>query len=143
MEERHVRSSYLALRVAYGVVPVVAGVDKFTNLLTQWQGYLSPLALRMLPVSPPVFMRAAGIVEIVVGLGILLGYGRIFGWIAMVWLAAITLNIIASGHALDVAARDAVMAVGAFALARLAQVHEVAPARERQVVPPHAESAHA
>ncbi len=130
MQDKRTESVYWALRVALGVVPIVAGLDKFTNLLTSWEAYLSPIAVRLLPVSPAIFMRAAGIVEIVVGAAILIGYARWFGWVAMVWLAAIVLNLVSSGHHLDVAARDAVMAVAAFGLARLAPLHEEASARE-------------
>jgi uncharacterized membrane protein YphA (DoxX/SURF4 family) len=129
MERTELKSSYWALRIALGVVPVVAGLDKFTNLLADWPRYLSPLAVRLLPMSPQGFMHVVGVIEVVVGAAILLGYARIFGWVAMVWLAGIALNLVSSGHFLDVAARDAVMATAAFALARLAQVHEAAPAR--------------
>jgi uncharacterized membrane protein YphA (DoxX/SURF4 family) len=140
MQEKHMNSAYWALRIALGVVPVVAGLDKFTNLLTNWDMYLSPLAARVLPVSPAVFMRACGVVEVVVGAAILLGHARIFGWVAMGWLAAIAANLVSTGNFLDVAARDAVMAVAAFALAQLAQVHEHAPqqAAEKRGTPAHA-----
>ncbi|ACL63850.1 conserved hypothetical protein [Anaeromyxobacter dehalogenans 2CP-1] len=134
--------AYWALRIALGVVPIVAGLDKFTNLLADWAGYLSPLAVRLLPVSPAAFMRAAGVIEVIVGVGILSGRARTFGWIAMAWLAAIALNLIASGAFLDVAARDAVMAVAAFALARLAAVHEPVRARRATAVEPQATAAH-
>jgi uncharacterized membrane protein YphA (DoxX/SURF4 family) len=129
MTDRHTTSAYAALRIALGVVPIVAGLDKFTNLLTSWEGYLSPLARSLLPISPAAFMRVAGVVEIVVGALILAGKARVFGFVACAWLAAIALNLVATGHYLDVAARDVVMAVAAFALGRLAQVVEHAPAR--------------
>jgi hypothetical protein len=74
----------------------------------------------VLPVSGATFMHVVGVVEIVVGAGILLGHARVFGWIAMGWLIAIALNLVSSGRFLDIAARDVVMAAGAFALARLA-----------------------
>lgn len=130
MEDRHTVSAYWALRIAFGVVPIVAGLDKFTNLLVDWARYLSPLALRVLPISAGAFMRAAGVIEIVVGAAILLGRARTFGFIACAWLAAIALNLLTTGHYLDIAARDAVLAVAAFALGRLAQVHEGAHASE-------------
>jgi len=128
-KERQTAVAYWALRIALGVVPLVAGLDKFTNLLADWQGYLSPLAVRLLPVSPAVFMRGVGIVEAVVGAGILFGHARIFGWVAMGWLAAIAVNLLTTGHFLDVAARDVVMAVAAYSLARLAELEEVAERR--------------
>lgn len=135
--------AYWALRIALGVVPIVAGLDKFTNLLADWAGYLSPLAVRLLPVSPEAFMRAAGVVEVIVGAGILAGRARTFAWIAMAWLAAIVLDLLSSGASLDVAARDAVMSVAAFALARLAAVHEPARAhRGARAVEPQPPAAH-
>jgi hypothetical protein len=108
----------------------VAGLDKFTNLLTNWQGYLSPIAVRLLPVSPHAFMMAVGLVEIIVGIGVLSGRARVFGWIAAAWLLAIAVNLLTTGKFLDVAARDVALAVSAFALAQLAPAHERATVRE-------------
>lgn len=121
----------LALRIAYGVVPIVAGLDKFTNLLTDWTQYLSPLAARVLPVSPEAFMRVVGVVEVAVGVLVLSRLTRLGAAIASAWLAAIALNLVTSGRFLDVAARDAVMAVGAYALYRLAPVSAARPVKER------------
>jgi uncharacterized membrane protein YphA (DoxX/SURF4 family) len=132
MNGRQVTAAYWSLRIALGVVPIVAGLDKFTNLLANWPGYLSPLTVRMLPMSPEAFMRIAGVIEIVVGTAILLGFARIFAWVAMVWLAAIALELLTTGQFFDVAARDAVIAVAAFALARLAEVAEHVPAHARK-----------
>jgi uncharacterized membrane protein YphA (DoxX/SURF4 family) len=123
--------AYWALRIALGAVPIVAGLDKFTNLLADWTMYLSPYVARLSPVSPANFMRAAGVIEVVVGAAILLGYARIFAWVAAAWLAAIALQLLTTGNFFDIAARDAVMATAAFALARLAEVAERSPARER------------
>ena len=74
-EAQHDRetSAYWALRIALGVVPIAAGLDKFTNLLVDWERYLSPLAVKVLPVGPAVFMRAAGVVEVAVGRAFSLG----------------------------------------------------------------------
>ena len=129
MQDHRTGNAYWALRLVFGLVPIVAGLDKFTNLLTDWQQYLSPIAVRLLPVSPSVFMGAVGIIEIVVGIGVLAGYARVFGWIAAAWLLAIALNILTTGHYLDVAARDVALAVSAFALAALAPAHERAAVR--------------
>ncbi len=132
MNGRQSLVAYWALRIALGVVPIVAGLDKFTNLLTDWPRYLSPLAAGMLPISPEAFMRVAGVVEIAVGALILFGFARVFAWVATVWLALIALELLTTGRFFDVAARDAVMATAAFALARLAEVAERSPARQRE-----------
>jgi uncharacterized membrane protein YphA (DoxX/SURF4 family) len=117
-------TSYWALRLVFGLVPIVAGLDKFTNVLTNWQDYLSPLAVRMLPVSPGTFMALVGVIEIAVGIGVLAGYARVFGWVAAGWLLAIAVNLLLTGKYFDVAARDVALAVSAFVLARLAPLHE-------------------
>ncbi len=123
MEDKAGLSAYWSLRLALGVVPIVAGLDKFTNLLVDWEKYLSGFARHLLPVSGAVFMRAAGVVEVVVGAAILLGRARVFAFVACAWLTAIALELVTGGF-LDVAARDAVMAVAAYALGQLARAHE-------------------
>jgi uncharacterized membrane protein YphA (DoxX/SURF4 family) len=136
MQDHRTETAYWALRITFGVVPIVAGLDKFTNLLTDWESYVSPLAARLLPVSPHAFMLAAGIVEIVVGIGVIAGYARVFGWIAAAWLLCIALNLLSSGQFLDVAARDVALAVSAFALAQLAPAFEPAAARRAHLAKP-------
>ena len=138
MQDHRTENAYWALRIVFGLVPIVAGLDKFTNLLTDWQQYLSPIAVRLLPVSPATFMGLVGIIEIVVGIGVLAGYARVFGWIAGAWLLAIALNLLLTGKFFDVAARDAALAVSAFALARLAPLHERSVVRHAPGEPAHA-----
>ena len=107
-------------------------------LLADWQAYLSPIAVRLLPVSPHAFMMAVGVIEIAVGIGVLAGHARVFGWVAAAWLLAIALNLLTTGRFLDIAARDVALAVSAFALARLAQVHEPAPVHRPRTAEGHA-----
>jgi uncharacterized membrane protein YphA (DoxX/SURF4 family) len=124
MQDHRTENAYWALRITFGVITIVAGLDKFTNLLANWEGYLSPIAVRLLPVSPHTFMMAVGIIEIIVGIGVISGHARVFGWIAGAWLLGIALNLLTTGHFLDVAARDVALAVSAFVLAELAPAHE-------------------
>ncbi len=106
------------LRFTFGVVPIVAGLDKFTNLLVNWENYLNPLVLRFLPLSGHAFMSIVGVIEIVAGI-LTLARPRLGGYIVSAWLFCIAFSLIASGRYLDVAVRDLVMAVGAFTLANL------------------------
>jgi len=106
------------LHVIYGLVPIVAGVDKFTNLLTDWSGYLSPAFASFLPVSAQTFMLVVGVIEIVAGL-IVFVKPAVGGWIVCLWLIAIAANLLAGGY-YDIAVRDLAMAAGAYTLARLA-----------------------
>lgn len=117
-----------ALRIGLGLGPFLAGLDKFFNILANWEMYLSPLALKVVPVSGPTFMRAVGVIEMIVGLAILTRWTRIGAYVAMAWLVAIALNLVSTGMFLDLAVRDVEIAIGAFALARLTEVREAAAA---------------
>jgi len=106
------------LKYTYGLVPIVAGLDKFTNLLTNWAGYLSEGMINILPFSPSIFMSIVGIIEIIAGVLVLIkpSFGA---WVVMGWLLLIAITLVAGGHYFDIAVRDIVMAIGAYSLARL------------------------
>jgi len=118
------------LRVAYGLVPIVAGADKFTNLLADWEKYLSPKVEQRLPVDGRTFMRLVGLVEIAAGI-LVLRRPRVGGALVSGWLAAIAGNLISTGKYLDIAARDVLLAAGA---AALAMMPDRAEARSRMPV---------
>jgi hypothetical protein len=123
------------LRIGYGLVPIVAGADKFTNLLVDWEKYLSPEVERRLPVDGRTFMRLVGLVEIAAGL-LVLRRPRVGGALVSGWLAAIAGNLISTGKYLDIAARDALLAVGAAALAMMPErpgVKKPMPIPERRM----------
>ena len=106
------------LKITYGIVPIVAGADKFFNILTDWTQYLSPTLAGMLPVSSATIMTWVGIVEIIAGILVFVK-PAVGGLIVSAWLLLISVMLLASGLYLDVAVRDLVIAVGAFAFARL------------------------
>lgn len=124
--EKRLDSAWWALRIGLGLVPLLAGIDKFFNVLTDWSMYLSPVAVDLLPVSGPTFMRIVGVVEMIVGLAILTRWTRIGAYVAAGWLVAIAANLVTTGMFLDVAVRDLVMAIAAYSLARLTEVREAA-----------------
>src|SRR5689334_4068219 len=95
---------YWPLRVLYGLVPLLAGLDKFTNILADWPRYVSPFAASLLPMSVESFMHIVGIIEIVVGLVVLFGWTRLGAVVAAVWLVAIAVELITGGF-LDIAVR--------------------------------------
>jgi hypothetical protein len=113
-----IRQVQNVLRLTFGIVPIVAGLDKFTNLLANWPGYLGANVIAMLPVSAIIFMKIVGVIEIVAGIIVLLR-PLIGAYIVMIWLICIALQLIIGRHFLDVAVRDLVMAIGAFTLAKL------------------------
>jgi uncharacterized membrane protein YphA (DoxX/SURF4 family) len=116
-----IRSVWIVLRITFGIVPIVAGLDKFTNLLVDWDIYLHPGIASILPFSAHVFMQIAGVIEIIAGI-LVLAKPAIGGWVVMAWLICIALTLIANGKYLDVAVRDLVMSIGAMSLARLSKV---------------------
>ena len=114
------------LKYTFVVVPIVAGFDKFLNLLTDWHLYMSPFLAKLLPFEPSTFMLIVGVIEIVAGL--IVFFKTEFGaYIVATWLTAISLSFIFSGHYLDLAVRDLVMAIAAYTLAKLSSktiIHE-------------------
>ena len=127
------------LRIGLGVGPFLAGLDKYFNLLTHWTGYISPLALKILPFSGQTFMHIVGLVEMIVGLAILTKWTRVGAYVASAWLVAIALNLVSTGMFFDIAVRDVEMALAAFVLARMTEARSDA----LQSNVPHERSAHA
>ncbi len=123
----NLESLYRPLWLTYGLVPLLAGLDKFLNLLADWPKYLSPAVAGLLPVSPETFMQAVGIIEIAVGLMVLTRWTRLGAWVAAIWLVLIAGNLVTLGL-FDIAVRDLAMAVGAYTLARLAELRQESPA---------------
>ena len=108
------------LKLTYGLVPIVAGLDKFTNLLTRWSDYLGNNK-NLIPFDPLVFMKLVGVIEIVAGIAVLVR-PLIGAYIVMTWLICIALELIIGGHYFDVAVRDLVMAIGAYTLVQLTKM---------------------
>lgn len=109
------------LKYTFGIVPIVAGADKFTNLLTNWEQYINPTMANLLPFSASVFMMIVGVIEIIAGI-IVLKKTEIGGYIVAAWLTVISLTLLLGFNYVDVAVRDLVMAIAAFSLARLAKI---------------------
>ena len=128
LRDPRLSSSYWALRVTFIAVPLLAGLDKFSNLLTYWPNYLSPAFAKILPITPSAFMQSIGVVEMFVALLVLSRATRIGAYIAMTWLALIAVNLASMGL-FDIAVRDLGLAVGAFVLARLDEVRAGVPVR--------------
>ncbi|HLG15269.1 MAG TPA: hypothetical protein VJH03_12305 [Blastocatellia bacterium] len=115
-----------ALRIGLGAGPLLAGLDKFFNILTNWEKYLNPMAERLLPISGATFMHVVGVIEMIVGLAILTRWTRIGSYVASLWLVLIAVNLILAGAFLDVAVRDLLMALAAYTLARLTEARQPA-----------------
>jgi uncharacterized membrane protein YphA (DoxX/SURF4 family) len=122
-ESSYSEHAYMLLKIAFVFAPILAGADKFFNILTQWTDYLAPVFPQMLNVSPETFMYGVGIVEIVAGIGVLLK-PKIFAYVVSAWMVGIIINLFVLGSYYDVALRDLGLSIGAFALGQLAVPHE-------------------
>jgi hypothetical protein len=111
--------AYLTLRVGFVVAPILFGLDKFTNLLTDWTTYLAPAIDRLVPGSASSAMLAIGVVEVVAGLVVAVR-PKVGGYLVAAWLAGIVANLLLLGDHYDVALRDFGLLLAALALARLA-----------------------
>lgn len=119
--ETKLNTPWWALRIGLGLGPFLAGLDKFFNLLTDWEMYLSPFAARLLPFSAATFMHIVGVIEMIVGIAILTRWTRLASYVAMAWLVSIAINLVTTGMFFDLAVRDVEIAIAAFALARLTE----------------------
>ncbi|AMB41084.1 MULTISPECIES: hypothetical protein [Paenarthrobacter] len=122
LEDRTSRQAFVLLRTIFTVAPILFGLDKFTNLLTDWTAYLAPAATTVIPVPAQTFMYGVGIIEIIAGIIVALR-PRIGSVIVALWLLGIIVNLLVLGSFFDVALRDFGLLVGALALNRLASRH--------------------
>src|SRR5829696_8294844 len=113
------RQAFLLLRTVFTVAPIVFGLDKFANLLTDWPGYLAPAINDLVPGTAQQAMYAVGVVEVLAGLAVaaLPRYGAL---LVAAWLAGIIVNLLLIPDYYDIALRDFGLLVGALALSRLA-----------------------
>jgi len=122
--ENNLNVAWWALRIALGFGPIAAGFDKFFNKLADWQMYLSPLATKVVPVTPSTFMHIVGVIEIVAGIIVLTRFTKFGAYLVMAWLLGIAINLLTTGMFYDLAVRDVEIAVGAFALSQLSAARE-------------------
>ena len=112
---------YLLLKYVFVIVPIVAGIDKFTNILTNWEQYINPSFDNILPFSGAAFIMSCGIVEIIAGILVLVR-PHIGGYVVAAWLTAIALNLLTGWIYVDVAVRDLVMAIAAYSMAKISKI---------------------
>src|SRR5256885_931471 len=107
-----VYQAYQILHIGFTIAPIVAGIDKFLHLLTNWDSYVAPVMARMLPVSVHTFMLAVGVIEIIAGILVAIK-PRIGAYVVALWLFCIIVNLLALSGYYDVALRDFGLLLGA------------------------------
>jgi hypothetical protein len=122
------QQAFVLLRTVFTVAPIVFGLDKFFNVLTDWPQYLAPWIDGIVPGTAQQAMYAVGVVEIVAGLVVAV-VPRYGAWLVAAWLVGIIVNLLTIPGFYDVALRDFGLFVGAVALARLAVRYAPGPRR--------------
>jgi uncharacterized membrane protein YphA (DoxX/SURF4 family) len=118
--------AYQILHVAFTVAPIIAGLDKFSHLLVNWDNYLAPVFDKILAGHGHTFMLVVGVIEIIAGIGVALK-PKWFAYIVAAWLLCIIINLllIPASNPMphyDIALRDLGLCLGALALGRLSHV---------------------
>jgi uncharacterized membrane protein len=116
---RHDDLAFQLLRTVFTVAPIAFGLDKFANLLTDWEDYLAPWINDLVPGTANTAMLIVGVVEIVAGLAVAFR-PQFGGLLVAAWLAGIIVNLVTMGEYYDIALRDFGLLVSAVALALLA-----------------------
>ena len=111
--------AFLLLRTVFTIAPIAFGLDKFAELLTDWEQYLAPWVNDLVPGTAHEAMLAVGVIEVVAGIAVAVA-PRFGALLVAGWLAGIIVNLVTMGEYYDVALRDFGLLVGALALAVLA-----------------------
>ncbi len=119
--------AFLLLRTVFTVAPILFGLDKFLEILTDWDQYLAPWINDIVPGSAHQAMLLVGVIEIVAGILVAVR-PQIGAYVVALWLVGIIVNLVSMGEYYDIALRDFGLFVGALALARLASSRTSTPA---------------
>ncbi len=115
--------AFQILHIGFVAAPVIAGIDKFFGILTNWDDYLSPTFASLSPLSPHGTMLTVGVIEVIAGL-LVAFKPRIGAYVVAAWLVGIMLNLFLLGRGYDIALRDLGLFLGALALARLSTIYD-------------------
>ena len=119
------KQAFYILRLGFTVAPILAGLDKFFNILVDWEQYLPAFTENLVGGHGHAFMLVVGVIEIVAGIGVFL-LPRIFSYVVALWLLGIIVNLLLIPGYYDVALRDLGLLLGALALGRLSHDPDIA-----------------
>src|ERR1044071_7436772 len=88
----YAHQAYTSLLVAFVAAPILTGLDKYFNILTDWTGYLAPIVPRWTGIAAGTFMMIVGAIEIVAGL-LVAFKPSVGGYVVAVWLWGIIINL--------------------------------------------------
>jgi uncharacterized membrane protein YphA (DoxX/SURF4 family) len=111
--------AFTLLRIAFTVAPIAFGVDKFFNVMVNWESYLAPWIRHLSPLSALHTMHIVGVIEIVAGIAVAVK-PRYGAYLVASWLGGIVVNLLSYSGYYDIALRDFGLMLAALTLARLA-----------------------
>lgn len=117
-------NTWLLLKIAYGLLFIVAGADKFFNIIVNWGKFVNPMILETLHINLFTIMLVVSIIEITLGLLVLTKWTRAGAYGIALWFLIIAINLLSMMNFFDIAVRDIVLAIGAIALARLTEIKD-------------------
>lgn len=129
--DERLNNSWWVLRIGLGLAPILAGLDKYFNLLANWEAYLNPAIPQLTHIPAVTLMHIVGGIEIVAGVLVLTPLTRWAAYIVMAWLICIALSLASQGRYFDIAVRDVLISLAAFTLAKLTEVREAVPIAAR------------
>ena len=115
--------AFVLLRIAFTVAPILFGLDKFFNVMVNWEIYLAPWINDIIPGSASTAMHLVGVVEIIAGIFVALK-PRYGAYLVAAWLGGIIIVLLTYSDYYDIALRDFGLMLGALTLARLASVYD-------------------
>lgn len=118
-------AAFLTLRIGFTVLPILMGVDKFTNKLVNWESYLAPWIVDVSPIGAHQVMLIVGVIEILAGIAVAIK-PRYAAYVVAAWLAGIIINLLTYPGFYDVALRDFGLMLAALTLGGLASVYDPA-----------------
>ena len=124
--------AFTLLRIGFVVAPIVFGIDKFAHVLVNWDRYIAPEIVDLLPGNAHQIMYVVGAIEIVAGL-VVAFRPRFGGYLVAAWLAGIIVNLLLQADYYDIALRDFGLLLAALTLARLATAFDGTSTRARSI----------
>jgi predicted Kef-type K+ transport protein len=117
--------AFILLRIAFTVAPILFGVDKFFNLMVNWESYLAPWIHDLIGLSASHTMHIVGVIEIAAGVAVAVR-PRYGAYLVAAWLGGIVINLLTYSGYYDIALRDFGLMLGALTLARLSGRYDAA-----------------
>jgi uncharacterized membrane protein YphA (DoxX/SURF4 family) len=112
----NVHQARWVLRILFGLLPILMGLDKFLNIAIDWSQYLNPSVANIIPVA--TVLTIAGTLEILAGILVLSKATRVGAYVMMLWLLLVSVNLASMGF-LHIAVLDLALATAAYATAKL------------------------